>query len=114
MNKTTQFNFSAEFEETCRELGKALIEAQNAVSRMLWLKDDAARQYAAMQAAADALEIFTEAEAAELLKIEPAHLATMRRNLDLPHCSFGNKPRYTKAQLIRITEILEINSKNKK
>ncbi len=114
MDKTTQFNFSAEFEETCRELGKALIEAQNAVSRMLGLKDDAARQYAAMQAAADALEIYTEAEAAAILKLETSHLGKMRRNLELPHCSFGNKPRYTKQNLIRITEILEINSKNKK
>ncbi|MEO7672982.1 MAG: hypothetical protein ABIU09_02765 [Pyrinomonadaceae bacterium] len=113
LKKSSQFEPQNQIVVACDELQKAMIEAQAAISRVNWLKDRLLSEFESVRAAQDSLEIHTEAEAAAMLKIEVKHLADLRRRYDLPHCSFGNKPRYTKEQLRVICSILEINSKGK-
>ncbi len=113
LKKPQQFEPSAQIGVACDELQKAMLDAQAAINRVNWLKDRLLSEFETIRAEHESLEIYTEEDAAMLLKIETKHLADLRRRFDLPHCSFGNKPRYTKEQLISICSLLEINSKGK-
>jgi hypothetical protein len=113
LKKAQQFEPSNQMAIACDELQKAMLDAQAAISRVNWLKDRLISEFEAIKADQDALRIYTESEAAAVLQIESTHLADLRRRYDLPHCSFGNKPRYTKEQLVSICSMLEINSKGK-
>ena len=95
------------------ELQKAMTDARAALDRVDWLKNRLISEFETFREAQDLLDIYTEEEAAQMLKIEKNHLADMRRRLDLPHCSFGNRPRYTKTQLREICSMLEINAKGR-
>lgn len=108
-----QFEPESRLTETIRELDKTFREAGAILGRMEWLRLNLVREIEQLRAERDMLEIYTEAEAAALIRIEVKHLADLRRRLDLPHCSFGNKPRYTKGQLVEICSILEIRSKGR-
>ena len=113
LSKPQQFEPGVLIGTACEELQKAMLEAQAAINRVNWLKDKLLSEFETIKAEQESLEIYTEPDAARLLKIEPKHLADLRRRFDLPHCSFGNKPRYTKEQLLSICSMLEINSKGK-
>jgi hypothetical protein len=95
------------------ELQKAMSDARAAIDRVDWLKNRLIEEFEAIKGAKAVLEIYTEEEAAKMLRIERTHLADMRRRFDLPHCSFGNRPRYTKVHLLEICELLEMNSKGR-
>ena len=92
------------------ELQQAMTDARAAIDRVNWLKDRLLDEYKKIRESEDQLDIYTEEEAAQMLKIERTHLADMRRRMDLPHCSFGNRPRYTREQLREICSMLEIGS----
>jgi hypothetical protein len=113
LKKAEQFEPQRQIVGAFDELQKAMTDARAALDRVNWLKDCLVNEFETFREAQELLDIYTEEEAAQMLKIEKNHLADMRRRLDLPHCSFGNRPRYTKQQLREICEMLEINSKGK-
>lgn len=113
LKKAEQFEPQRQIVVAFDELQKAMTDARAALDRVNWLKDRLIGEFESFREAQDLLDIYTEEEAAQMLKIEKNHLADMRRRLDLPHCSFGNRPRYTKQQLREICEMLEINAKGK-
>ena len=113
LKKPQQFEPGKQIVVACDELQKAMFDAQAAISRVNWLKDRLLSEVESIKADQEKLEIFTEADAAKRLKIEASLLADLRRRYDLPHCSFGNRARYTKEQLIAICSMLEISSKGK-
>ena len=113
LKKPKQFEPQQQITVAFDELQKAMSDARAAIDRVDWLKDRLIQEFEAIKDAQDDLEIYTEEEAAKMLRIERNHLADMRRRLDLPHCSFGNRPRYTKVQLLEICKSLAINSKGK-
>src|SRR5688500_2684236 len=113
LKKLQQFEPTSQMMVACDELQKAMLDAQAAISRVNWLKDKLISAFESLKADQDSLEIYTESDAAAILQIEATHLADLRRRYDLPHCSFGNKPRYTKEQLVSICSMLEINSKGR-
>ncbi len=113
LKKPEQFEPGSQIVVACDDLQKAMLDAQAAISRVNWLKDRLLSEVESIKADQDRFEIFTEADAAKRLKIEVTLLADLRRRYDLPHCSFGNKARYTKEQLMAICSMLEINSRGK-
>lgn len=119
VSKPPQFEPAAQIEQTCEEFVTSLGAARSAVDRVLFLKDKLLADFKALRVQADALEVFTEEEAAILLKLDekPAtaarHLASLRKQFDLPHFKAGNKPRYTKQHLIEICDILAVNPKRR-
>jgi hypothetical protein len=113
LKKPKQFEPQQQIVIAFDELQKAMSDARAAIDRVDWLKDRLIQEFEAIKGAQEVLEIYTEEEAARMLRIEKTHLADMRRRLDLPHCSFGNRPRYTKVQLLEICETLELNSRGK-
>ena len=115
-----QFEPDAQMDNAIGELVSALNDAAGAIERLSRLKSVLSIEIEQRRAERDALEIYTEEEAAMLLRLDSTsptrakkHLADLRRRLSLPHVSFGNKPRYTKRHLMEICSILEINSKAK-
>lgn len=108
-----QFEPDAQIDNALLELDKSLQDASGAIVRIERLKMRLAAEVEALRSERGRLEIYTEKDAAILLRITERQLADMRRRHDLPHCSFGNKPRYTKDQLVRICEIFEIRSKER-
>lgn len=108
-----QFDPQTMFEQTLNEVDIKVAEISAAFDRLQWLRGKLADQFEAMQAAADAFELFTEEQAAMMLQIKPDHLGSMRRNLDLPHVKLGDKVRYTKGHLNAICDAMSINSKGK-
>lgn len=64
--------------------------------------------------ARDRLQIFDEAEAAAILQLKEDHLASMRRNHNLPHAAFGPKIRYTKAHLDQIVAFFDSRNAGRK
>jgi excisionase family DNA binding protein len=53
------------------------------------------------------LEVFTEKEAAERLRVSDDTMARLRVRLGLPHFRVGSQYRYTSAHLVEIIGILE-------
>lgn len=53
------------------------------------------------------LKVYTEAEAAKLLKLGHTTLRELRASRGLPHCRAGDRVIYTAEQLERITRMLE-------
>ena len=93
------------------DLDAAMNQAAATIQRIGRLKDRLAAEIDAVRAEREAMAIFTEAEAADLLKLKPAHLADLRRKHDLPHVNFGNVIRYTKPQLHSICDRLALNNR---
>lgn len=113
MQENKQPDATAKFEVAFNDLAKTLIDAQNTVNHLMWQKDEVKREFAAIQAAAESLEIYTEREAAALLKLKPAQLATLRRAENLPFVRAGALIRYSKENLAEIVKILTVNSDKK-
>jgi len=54
------------------------------------------------------LVIHTEEEAAAILRMSQDTLQRLRKRKNLPHLREGQLVRYTRAQLVRITQMLEV------
>lgn len=61
----------------------------------------------------DQLDVFTEAEAAAVLKLTETSLAAYRRDNDLPHLRFGSMVRYTRQHLDQIVSFFESRNAGK-
>ena len=103
-----QFVPEKQIDSAICELEKVLHEAGSTIERLGRLKTVLVAEVEQLRADRESLKIYTEEEAAALLKLEKKHLAELRRTLNLPHLSFGNKPRYRKEHLIRIFSMLEV------
>lgn len=120
MKTAKQFEPDTQIDGAIGDLEKVLNEAGSVIKRLGRLKSLLNHEISQLREERDILEIYTEEEAAMLLKLDDTdaarakkHLANLRRSLGLPHVSFGNKTRYTKQQLKEICSILESNANAK-
>ncbi|MCW5955251.1 MAG: helix-turn-helix domain-containing protein [Pyrinomonadaceae bacterium] len=111
---TKQFDPGDQFDQLLNEIDATLNETAAKFDRLIWLRKKIAEQFDAARQAAERLELFTEEEAAEILRTEPRMLADLRRKFDLPFCRLGRDVRYTRSQLTEICGLLEINGKRRK
>jgi hypothetical protein len=102
-----QFEPAEQFEQLFVEIGEQMRQLNAAFERLEWLRSKAIAEFRAVRDAADKLEVFTEAEAAAVLKVTERALADLRRQHELPHSLFGIQPRYTRQHLKEICRILE-------
>lgn len=101
------------FEGLLAEIGEKIAGITGDLARLEWLRLKTQEEFAALRAEAARLELYTEAEAAKILKVSERALADLRRAHRLPHCSFGKKPRYTREQLKEICRVLESRPRGK-
>ena len=114
LSKPKQFEPERQVEAATVEFDDAIQAAEAAVSRLQRLRNRLASEIENLRSEREQLEIYTEEEAAEILKIErPQLLADLRRRHDLPHFLAGREPRYTKEHLAEICRRLEVNSRAK-
>lgn len=102
-----QFEPAEQFDALLNEIGEKIAAVTGDLARLEWLRLKTAEQLSTLRAEAERFEIFNESEAADALKINKRMLADLRRDMDIPHCMFGNHPRYTKRHLAEICQILE-------
>lgn len=98
-------------DQTLSEFEEHMLKARAAIERLSWLKDKIAADFDAIQTAADAVEIYTEEQAAAIMQIKTSQLAALRRRHRFEHINFGSFVRYNRAQIIAICEILTLDSK---
>jgi hypothetical protein len=96
--KANQLEPTSQIQAGINQLADELNAATETIRRLNWLKEKLAVQIAEMAATKESLEFYTEAEAAEILKIDPekparaeTQLASLRRQFDFPHCKVGKK-----------------------
>lgn len=112
----TAFDPATQLDNAFAALETAVIEAQATLGRIGFARERLQAEVDEMRRERDALEVFTEAEAAEMLKLgehcregrAEEHLGELRRQLDLPHCKLGTKVRYTREHLREIVAALEV------
>lgn len=109
-----QFDPGAQFEALMNEIEAELIDTQSKLARLAWLREKIAAEHAALAAAVDTLDVYTEEEAAALLKTDARMLADMRRRFNLPFFRVGREVRYTGEHLREATALLEVNKKPRK
>lgn len=109
-----QFDPSEQFDSLMSEIERELIETQSKLGRLAWLRERIAAEHAALAAAVDALDVYTEEEAAAKLKTTPRMLADLRAKRRLPFFRVGREVRYTGEHLREITALLEMNGKPRK
>jgi len=110
-----QFELDEQIDTTAADLESAINNAKAAVDRLFRLKRRLAGEIATLRGVRDKFEIFTEAEAAAILKLDKGEtgerlLAALRRRFSLPHFVAGREPRYTRQHIQEITEILAANT----
>lgn len=92
--------------------GRALLE------QMAWILRKQRDEIDQLRAERDDVEIYTEQEAAAMLRVGNGAkafetLADLRSRLRLPHVKIGKSVRYTKNHIREICQLLEINSRSK-
>jgi hypothetical protein len=114
-----QFDPSDQFAELLNEIDATLQDTAAKFDRLNWLRKKMAEQFAAAIAASDTIDIYTEAEAAEILKLGSGKqgenaLRHLRSKFGLPFLRFGREVRYTREHLREICSLLEMNRKPRK
>lgn len=113
--KPKQFELPAQISAALDELEAANAMAAAAHERVRRLAERLTAELEKLQEMADSFEVFTEAEAAALFKLESTaknperaelQMRELRRRYDLPHVSIGRETRYTRQHLIEICAIL--------
>lgn len=88
-----------------------MLKAKAAIERLSWVKNKIAADFDALERDRDAVEIYTEEQAAGLMQIKPSQLTALRRRHRFEHINFGSFIRYNRAQIIAICEFLTLNNK---
>lgn len=109
-----QFDPSRQFGELMTEIEGELNGMTSKLARLIWLREKIAAEHAALEAAVDALDVYTEEEAAALLKTDSRMLADLRKRYNLPFFRVGREVRYTAEQLREATVLLGMNGKPRK
>jgi hypothetical protein len=91
-----------DFDAKCARLRSIGLAAQDELRR---LRDEAQDVH---------LKVYTEPEAAEVLRLSSASLARLRESEGLPHFRAGTLVRYTNKHLAEITELLVRRGKGKR
>lgn len=113
LEQMNQFDPEQQFAALLNETDEHIEAVLKDFERLRWLRERIAERFADLQAKADAIEVYTEKELAAHFDIKPELLATLRRAHNLPHCSFGNKIRYTRRDADAILEILSTRNAQK-
>ena len=119
LERSKPFDPNSQFETLLSEIESTLHDANAKIARLAWLREKIGQEYKKAQGAIEDLETFTESEAGLLFKLneDPQKaeraMADLRRKFDFPFCKFGREIRYTKAQLVEICGLLEINGKSR-
>lgn len=98
---------STSFLTTLDELTAALNDARSRLDTLLWLRERLGAELKQLSDQAEEIQLFTEREAAERLRITTRQLADLRRAENLPHVRLGRDVRYTKQNLLQIIEMLD-------
>lgn len=110
----TQFDPGRQFDELMTEIEGELNGMTSKLARLIWLREKIAAEHAAVQAAVDALDVYTEEEAAAKLKTDARMLRDLRKRYKLPFFRVGREVRYTGEQLREATALLGENEKPRK
>ena len=119
LERTKAFDPNSQFESLLTEIESTLHDANTKIARLAWLREKISQEYKKALKDIGDIETFTESEAGQLFKLneDPQKaeraMADLRRKFDFPFCRFGREIRYTKAQLVEICGLLEINGKTK-
>lgn len=111
MSTAKPFEPIGQVDQTLTEFEEYMLKAKAAIERLAWLKDKIAADFDAAAAAADAIEIYTEEQAAALMQIKPSQLAALRRRHNFEHINFGSFVRYNRAQITAICETLTLDAR---
>ena len=119
LERTKAFDPNSQFESLLTEIESTLHDANTKIARLAWLREKISQEYKKALKDIGDIETFTESEAGQLFKLneDPQKaeraMADLRRKFDFPFCRFGREIRYTKAQLVEICGLLEINGKTR-
>ena len=111
MSTAKPFEPFGQVDQTLTEFEEYMLKAKAAIDRLHWLKDKIAADLDAAANAADAIEIYTEEQAAGIMQIKTSQLAALRRRHRFEHINFGNLIRYNRAQIIAICDALTLEKK---
>jgi hypothetical protein len=112
ITKPPQFELPAQIGEAVEKMDSSMVDANAAIERVRFLGNKLLEEFAAIQDRIEELELYTEEEAAAILKIDERQLSTMRKEFNIPHCKFGRVCRYNKSQLAAICAMFEVNDEN--
>ena len=98
-------------DQTLTEFEEYMLKAKAAIERLAWLKDKIAADFEALERDRDAVEIYTEEQAAALMQIKPTQLTALRRRHKFEHINFGSFIRYNRAQITAICETLTLDAR---
>jgi hypothetical protein len=99
--------FDRNFLETLDSLAAELSAIKSKVDSMLWLRERLRAEFQALAEKAVSVDLMTEPEAADLFRISPRQLASLRRAENLPHIRLGKDIRYSKKNLADIIDFLD-------
>lgn len=115
-----RFDPTENFVQIAEEVDLLIGDLTAKLDRLRWLRGKVSEQVTTALAAAERLEMFTEAEAGQAFKLhtDPSKaeraMADLRRRHDFPHVRAGREVRYTQEHLREITTLLEMNRKPRK
>lgn len=109
-NLNKQFDPFTQAEQRAVELDLWIQEGRALLDRTSWILQKMQDENERLRAERDELEIYTEAEAAALLRVSDWTLGDLRRRHNFEHIANG-KICYTRKQLLAIVEALKVGSK---
>ncbi len=100
----------SQLEATNSELYSLQAQLEGVALRLRQLTIQAADELrqAKLQIARETLQVYTEGEAAKLLKVSESMLRRLRGEKDLPHMRMGDRVLYANTHLLEIVERLSI------
>lgn len=113
-----QFDPFAQAEQKAVEVDIWMQQGRALLEQMAWILRKQRDEIDQLRAERDDVEIYTEQEAATMLRVGSGTkafetLADLRSRLRLPHVKIGKSVRYTKNHIREICQMLEINSKTR-
>lgn len=90
-----------------------IAELNAMLPRMEFARERIARELEAVRERRDRLDYYTEERAAAVLTVKETHLASLRRQHNLPHVRLGGEIRYTRQHLDQITEFFDSRNAGK-
>lgn len=105
----TTFDPAERFSNDLFAMRNRLAEARQILDSLDRSREHLEAENARLRAEREALQVFTEAEAAELLRVTPLTLSGMRKTHRLPHVSTGKAVLYTARHIRQILDHFEVN-----
>lgn len=103
------FDPVAQCDATIDALGELLREIPELLQRLGWQRDRLRDEITRMRETRDRLDVFTEDEAAQILKLQSKEsLAIQRRKHGFDHMRIGHDIYYTQAQIAAMVEFFTV------